>query len=246
VDALIRGTPAGKEPDNIDSHVHVSSNFLRRENAATPCGSERISAILRAMARNATHQQERVPADDIRRRLMDAAISCVQRWGIEKTGLNDIAREAGCARQTVYNYYKNRDAVIFAALMDSGAHFSIDLIRHINRFEKTDDRIIEAMIYTLKHLPKEPSLQLLMDPKLSPSLNPELFSYELCIETITHIATECLKNEPHLLGEAEEIGEMMTRMFLSLLLIKSPRARNDKQMRQFLHRWLLPGILGSR
>lgn len=181
-------------------------------------------------------------SDDIRRRLMDAAMVCVRRWGIEKTGLNDIAREAGCARQTVYNYFKNRDAVIFAALMDSGARFSIDLLNHISRYDQPDDKIIEAMMYTLKHLPDEPYLQLIMDPKLSPVINPEMFYSDLCLGTISRIAAECVKSQPHLIGRSEEIGEMMTRMFLSLLLIKSPEPRNDEEQRAFLRRWLLPGV----
>lgn len=181
-------------------------------------------------------------ADDIRRRLMDAAMSCVRRWGIEKTGLNDIAREAGCARQTVYNYFKNRDAVIFAALMDSGTRFSIDLLNHINRFDKPDDKVIEAMMYTLKHLPDEPYLQLIMDPKLSPVINPEMFYSDLCLGTITKIAAECVKDQPHLASQSSEIGEMMTRLFLSLLLIKSPEERSEEEMRAFLRRWLLPGV----
>lgn len=180
--------------------------------------------------------------DDIRYRLMDAAMSCVQRWGIEKTSLNDIAREAGCARQTVYNYFKNRDAVIFAASMDSAARFSIKLMAHINTFDNPADKIVEAIMFTLEHLPNEPYLQWITDPKLSPVINPEMFYSDLCLGTITKIAAECVKEQPELLERSAELGEMMTRLFLSLLLIKRPDAKDDEAQRDFLRRWLLPGV----
>ena len=38
------------------------------------------------------------PADEneARQRIMDAAVRCVQRFGLAKTSLGDIAAEAGC------------------------------------------------------------------------------------------------------------------------------------------------------
>jgi len=38
-------------------------------------------------------------------RVLDAALTCVGRVGLAKTTLDDVAREAGCARATVYRYF---------------------------------------------------------------------------------------------------------------------------------------------
>ncbi len=178
--------------------------------------------------------------DDTKQKLLKGAITCVSRWGIEKTSLNDIAREAGCARQTVYNYFKNRDAVIIAALMESATVFSEKLIAHIDKLPTPGEKAIEAMMYTLKHLPNEPYLQLIADPKLSALYNLEMFYSELCLGTLTKIVHTFVKDIPELEGQSGEIGEVMTRFFLSLLLIKSPK--NDEEMRAFLRRRLLPGL----
>ena len=67
---------------------------------------------------------------EIRNRIMEGALICVKRWGIDKTSLNDIAREAGCARQTVYNYYGSRDGVVLAALLESSRQFAERLQTH--------------------------------------------------------------------------------------------------------------------
>jgi AcrR family transcriptional regulator len=44
-------------------------------------------------------------ADEAERRLVDAALVCIGRWGLRKTSLDDIAREAGVSRATVYRLF---------------------------------------------------------------------------------------------------------------------------------------------
>lgn len=44
-------------------------------------------------------------ADALERRLVEAARSCIARWGLRKTTLDDIAREAGVGRATVYRAF---------------------------------------------------------------------------------------------------------------------------------------------
>ena len=48
---------------------------------------------------------EYLAADEAERRLVDAALTCICRWGIRKTSLDDIAREAGVSRATVYRVF---------------------------------------------------------------------------------------------------------------------------------------------
>jgi AcrR family transcriptional regulator len=40
-----------------------------------------------------------------RTRLLEATLACIERWGLEKTSLEDVAREAGLSRATVYRYF---------------------------------------------------------------------------------------------------------------------------------------------
>jgi AcrR family transcriptional regulator len=63
-------------------------------------------------SRNGRAKQE-VRADAI----LDAAAELIQRWGYNKTTVDDIARKAGVAKGTIYLHWKTRDA-LFQALMD--------------------------------------------------------------------------------------------------------------------------------
>ena len=47
-------------------------------------------------------------------RILDAALTCLGRVGLAKTTLDDVAREAGCARATVYRCFPNKQQLLSA------------------------------------------------------------------------------------------------------------------------------------
>lgn len=48
--------------------------------------------------------------------LLDAAVDLVARWGVTKTSMTDVAREAGCSRATVYRAFPGGKQELFLAL----------------------------------------------------------------------------------------------------------------------------------
>ena len=53
-------------------------------------------------------------------KLLSAARSVFLRYGVSKTTMHDIAAEAGVARQTLYNAYPGKDAILRATLKATG------------------------------------------------------------------------------------------------------------------------------
>ncbi|MGQ0825953.1 MAG: TetR/AcrR family transcriptional regulator [Actinomycetota bacterium] len=51
-----------------------------------------------------------------RDRVLEAFLACVARVGFTKTTLDDVAREAGCARATVYRHFPGKHSVLVAAI----------------------------------------------------------------------------------------------------------------------------------
>lgn len=184
-------------------------------------------------------------AEETRRRVMEAAVRCVLRWGVAKTGLADIAAEARCSRQTVYNHFPNAEAVIQAALLDASLGFAERMVETVRRFDEPGDRIVEAMMFCLEQLPNEPFLQLVGDPALGRLISESMFTTDETRAVVEHVAEACLEPRPELAPRAKELAEVMTRLVLSFLVLRGQEQRSGEEMRAFLRRWLLPGILAD-
>lgn len=193
------------------------------------------TTLLRASSR-----PESETSEETRRRLMAAAMRCVARYGLEKTSLNDIAREAGCVRQTVYNHFKNADAVILAALEEASKDFVARLLVVIHAERTPGDRVIEAMMFCLENLPREPFLRFVAVPEFAPLANLSVFTSGPSLAVVRMVAGVCVDPDPALASCADELAEIMTRMLLSMLTLEGPARRTPDETRAFLRRWLLP------
>jgi len=60
--------------------------------------------------------RRRLRPDDRRAQLLEAAIICYARMGVERAGHGDIAKLTGVSTPTVFNYFSNRDALTQAVL----------------------------------------------------------------------------------------------------------------------------------
>jgi AcrR family transcriptional regulator len=50
-------------------------------------------------------------------RILDAAAALIQRWGYRKTTIEDVAREAGVGKGTIYLHWKTREDLFIALLL---------------------------------------------------------------------------------------------------------------------------------
>ena len=54
--------------------------------------------------------------DPVETRALGATLVCIARHGLSKTTIDDIAREAGCSRATLYRYFGSRQDLVAAAV----------------------------------------------------------------------------------------------------------------------------------
>src|ERR1700722_18080436 len=59
------------------------------------------------------------PVAPQRVRIADAANRCVARRGVAKTTVDDVAREAGCSRATVYRTFPGGKEEVISAVVDT-------------------------------------------------------------------------------------------------------------------------------
>ena len=87
-----------------------------------------------------------VAAHGVQRRLVDAALRCIARWGIRKTSLDDIAREAGVSRATVYRVFPGgKDRLVEVVFCHEAGRFLHDVDRELAAAQTLDDLLVTGM-----------------------------------------------------------------------------------------------------
>jgi len=189
------------------------------------------------------------PASDseARKRLLGAARICIERFGLEKTCLSDVAAEAGVTRQTVYRFFDSSDQLMRAAFALAAGGIVDRMVRHARTFENPGERIIEAMLFLCREIPVDPYL----GPPFLPARNgttgrnvSSAVAAEVSRDALRAVA-ETGPNGPCLRLSEEELDdliEVILRLLQSLLTNPGPRTRSEEQLRTLLRRWLLPAM----
>lgn len=189
-----------------------------------------------------------------RERLVDAAEVCVDRFGLVKTTLEDVARQAEVSRATVYRYFADRDELMLAVLLR-------DLERTQERelqefFDDAHDpaafgrALVDAAAYLLSAIRSSPKLQLLLQregPGFSSTISGA--SEALFAEWIDDVAPYLASAQQAGLLRAEldpaETAEWVLRVILSLLTIEAPRHHTPDDERRLMTTFVVPALLPS-
>jgi AcrR family transcriptional regulator len=71
---------------------------------------------------------ERTPREE---RILDAAATLLGRWGYRKTTIDDVAREAGVAKGTIYLHWKDKTELFRAAIWRASQQTTDDVLQRI-------------------------------------------------------------------------------------------------------------------
>lgn len=95
-------------------------------------------------------------------RILDAAFHAVATHGLSRVTMDDVARLAGLARQTVYRYFPSKDALI-VALVEREEEAFIEGVRAANeKHELLEDVMRDAILFSLKTAREHPLLDRLL------------------------------------------------------------------------------------
>jgi AcrR family transcriptional regulator len=177
----------------------------------------------------------------VRQRLMDAAIACVQDMGLAKVNMRQIAERAGLVRQTVYNYYPNKNRLLAEAFNREGVQFARAIADHIRHLDDAAAQLVAGFLYVVEHFPQNPILALVLEPG-SDFLRQVGMSY-YPFGPFGEIAFgEVFASHPALAAEAEEISEYWTRNALSFVTLRGATERSRDELADYVRRRLLPGL----
>lgn len=91
-------------------------------------------------------------------RVLDAALTCVARVGLAKTTLDDVAREAKCARATVYRCFPNKQQLLVALVEREAARVGAAVVTSSALSETLSDAITSVIVSAVQQLGAHPAL----------------------------------------------------------------------------------------
>lgn len=183
-----------------------------------------------------------------RARTLDAAASCLTRFGLAKTTIEDVAQAAGLSRATVYRQFGNRDGLLLALAARDAERTAAEAEVELQRFEDVGSWIVEGILFCLREIPQRPVLSQFLAPQELGAASRMI----LTSERMREIGSEILRPvfEPArregLLREDLELDALMEwvlRIVMSFLAEPGPPSRSEDELRALLRRMLLPAVL---
>ena len=174
---------------------------------------------------------------EARRFLLDVTRTCIERFGLSKVGLSDVASAAGVTRQTVYRYFANADELFNAAAVLASGGMLERMRRRVDEHEGLAERIVETLVVAIHEIPKDAHLSTLVRSGDSFNVSSALKLFFVQEEMIRLSDGDVVLEA----RERDELAEILVRLLKSFLADAGPE-RSEKELRAYLYRWLIPTI----
>jgi len=189
----------------------------------------------------------RDPADE---RLIAATLRCVARWGLAKTTLDDVAREAGCSRATVYRTFPGGKDALFDAVGEAELERTFRGLRAaIDNADHLEDALTAAIVFVARHVEHHAALQFLLAHEPGVVLRHLAFAeLDVLLARVRGFGGPLLARFPETAGSTdagERLAEWVARIVLSYLCSPSAAVRlsDDDSARDLVRTFVLPGLL---
>ena len=177
--------------------------------------------------------------------LVDAALVCIARVGLAKTTLDDVARQAGCARATVYRTFSSKADLIKGVVAREAGRLEHDVLTAAHTADSLADAATAAITTAAALVQSHQALAFVA------AYEPELLLPHLAFEhedfvlrsAATLVAPAFERFLPA--DRAERLGEWIARITLSYLCCPSDDFDlcNAEHVRALVEDFVLPGFV---
>jgi AcrR family transcriptional regulator len=189
-----------------------------------------------------------IPEPGLDRRLADAALRLVARYGLAKLTLDDVAREAGCSRATLYRYYPGKQALLAAVVATETARLRAGLDEAMGEVTTLEEALRAAAGFGAREFAGHAALQFLL------AYEPGSVLPHLCFagaDRLLALMSEAVA--PHL-GRflptlaARRVGEWLARIVLSYgctPVTDPPSVGGEAAVLQVVSDFVAPAVIGA-
>jgi AcrR family transcriptional regulator len=189
-------------------------------------------------------------SDDPRDRILAAAERCIERHGIRKTTMEDIASEVGMSRPGVYRYFSDRDELLIELIMRHAGLLRDRAHKVMSKQTGLQDQVVEGLLFAASESVLDPVLRYIVDPESSglgqrviESRNSELLSAEFFdpFLDVAYVNDELPRDVPR-----SDIYLWLTSVGLMVMRGLKDGEVDLARYRSILRRFVAPAFAGSQ
>jgi len=180
---------------------------------------------------------------DLEGRVVAGLLACLARQGVRKTTLDDVAREAGCSRATLYRYFPSKQAVLDAAIRTERERVVAALLAAADDAPTLEDAVVALLHAMGTEVGQHPALRFVAD------FEPERLLPHLCFSggdrLLAHAAAALAPAlVPHVGAAAPRAAEWVARVALCFLCAPDPPVdlRDEPALRTYARQFLVPAL----
>jgi AcrR family transcriptional regulator len=187
---------------------------------------------------------------DIRTRSVDALLACIARHGLSKTTLDDVAREAGCARATLYRHFGGKRALVALTVAAEGERITNTLRAEAAEHDTLEDAIVAVMMGAARELAHHDALRFQLAHEAELVL--PFVTFDGGDKFLSHAGRAIAPCFERFLpsGAAGRAGEWVVRLILAYAHACAPDTPIDlgdeTSVRTLVHQFVLPGFLPTQ
>lgn len=185
-------------------------------------------------------------ATGVHERVLDAALACFLEAGLKGTTMDDVARQAGLGRATVYRSFTDKNTLLQAVVIRESIRTFRQIEKKLTRMDDLEERFVEGFVLTVQGARQHPLVERLFaidSERLLPDLTihgAQLLDWGrsfLISNILMAQAQGMLRPIP-----VEDTAELMIRLLQSLVLTPGSRvsAQDTESLRRFAREFLMP------
>lgn len=182
---------------------------------------------------------------DNRERIIQATLRCVERWGLAKTSLEDVATAAELSRATVYRCFPGgRDQLVREAVGYEVGVFLGRLVCEVHDDEGLEAKLVHALVTGHRALGEHRLLHQVLSTERDVLLSELAALAPLVHAEVTAVMRAALDDERVRPGvDLDEAADYLARMFVSYLGSPGPTRPEPPLVARSVRGFLLGGIL---
>ena len=182
--------------------------------------------------------------------IIESAFACFRRQGLNKTTIVDIARAADISRSTVYEYFRDKAAIVEACAEHSSQRFYREMARSMGRGESLEEKLTLAAVFvTRARRFVEPEMYFDADEvSLLLTKNAAVLLHECGEFLAPYLAAAKLTGEVRKDLDVPAAGEWFARMLFSLFSTPSSTLNmdDDEVVADFVRPHVVRGFTNDR